>query len=168
MRETYCLALGKPQNKGLDMLQHIDEQRTLRNKIKTFSKFQNISLKISDVTGRSGRGYACSTLWDRNCMSVLTPRVAVCGPGSSAADCPQLQEFSRSIDSTAVSPHSPSSSLSLVLLLFIPCCIISAEFCSIRVGRKTPVTHHLWMTPSYVNSEAGFVNATTPVFLDQL
>lgn len=77
----------------------------------------------------------------RNWKSVLTPRVAGSGPGSSAADCPQLQEFSRSIDSTAVPPHSPSSSLSLVLL-FISCCIISAELCSINIGRKTPVTHH--------------------------
>lgn len=85
---------------------------------------------------------ACSTLCDRNWKSVLTPRVAVSGPGSSAADCPQLQEFSRSIDSTAVPPHSSSSSLSLLLLLFIPCCIISAELCSIQIGRKTPVTHH--------------------------
>lgn len=139
------------------------------NKIKTFSKFQDISLKISDwrveVEGKGGD--ACSTLSDRNWKSVLTPRVAGSGPGSSAADCPQLQEFSRSIDSTAVPPHSPSSSLSLVLLLFIPCCIISAEFRSIKIFRKTPVSHNLWKASLYVNSEAGFMNATTPVFLDQ-
>lgn len=164
MRETYCLALGKPQNKGLDILQQIDEQRTLINKINTFSKFQGISLKRSDVTGRSGRGKgdACSTVgtgspsWHLVSPAVGRGQVLLTALNcrNSLAQLTQLQSL-------------PTRTLHLSRGFFFFFSFLAASYQLSFVGRKTPVTHHPWMTSLYVNSEAGFVKAT-PVFLDQL